>query len=284
MTSEIKYGLALIQFKEFADPNIVVEFAVEAEKAGWDGIFLCDHLLFEKDEIQPIAELWVLLGAIAAKTSRIKIGTYVTPLPRYHPWQFAKMAATLDVLSNGRLILGLGIGGPEDEFKAFGETYDTKILAEKLEEEITIIQGLWTGEPFSFSGKHYEVDNVGFLPKPVQSPRIPLIMGGMWPSKKPFVRAAQFDGAMPIHKNFPQDLTPDEIRQIIALINSNRKTEDKFEIIVSGTGFFSPDQHKSMIQSYIDSGITWWLEHVNTLMQPSVEEMRKMVKQGPPRP
>lgn len=284
MNSDIKYGIGLIQFKEFADPNLVVEFAVEAEKAGWDGFFLCDHLLFEKNEIQPIGEVWVLLSAIAARTSKIKIGTYVSPLTRYSPWQFAKMTATLDVLSNGRLMLGLGIGGPEDEFEAFGEEYDTKVLAEKLEEELIIIQGLWSGEPFSFSGKYYEIDNVAFLPKPVQYPRIPLLLGGMWPAKKPFVRAAQFDGALPIHKNFPQDLNPEEIRDIIKVINSNRKEDDKFEIIISGTGFFAPEHRKEIVQSYIDAGVTWWLEHVNTLMQPSVEEMRKIVKLGPPRP
>jgi hypothetical protein len=193
------------------------------------------------------------------------------------------MTATLDVLSNGRLILGLGIGGPAVEFEAFGEKYDTKVLAEKLEEELEIIQGLWTGESFSFSGKHYSIDNAAFHPKPIQTPRIPLILGGSWPAKKPFIRAAQFDGVMPIHKNFPQDLTPSELKEIVSLIKDNRKTDDNFEIIVSGTGFFTPDQREEIIQSYIDSGITWWLEHINTLMQPSVEAMMEIVKQGPPR-
>jgi len=283
MTTEIQYGLSLIQFREFADPNLVVEFAIEAETAGWDGIFLCDHLHFNREDKNPIGDLWVILSAIAAKTSKIKIGTYVTPITRYPPWQFAKMAATLDVLSNGRLILGLGIGGPAVDFEAFGEQYDVKILAEKLEEELEIIQGLWTGEPFSFSGKYYDINNVCFLPKPVQTPRIPIILGCSWPTKKPFIRAAKFDGAMPIHRNFPQDLTPEELREIIQLIKNERSTDDRFEIFHSGTGFFTPDQHKNIIRAYADLGITWWLEHVNTLMQPSVDAMMELVKRGPPR-
>ena len=283
MSSEIKYGLALIQFNEFADPDLVIEFAVEAENAGWDGIFICDHLHFSREPVNSIAETWILMSAIAAKTKKIKIGTNVTPLPRYHPWQFAKMAATLDVLSNGRLILGIGIGGPEVEFEAFGEKYDTKILAEKLDESLDIIQGLWTGEPFSYSGKYYTIDKVCLLPKPTQTPRIPLILGGTWPNKKPFIRAAKFDGAMPIHKNFPQELNAEEVKKINTLIMENRDSTNNFEIMISGTGFFTPEKRIEMIKPYIDAGITWWLEHVNTLMQPSVEAMRKLVQQGPPK-
>lgn len=283
MSSTTKYGLALIQFNEFANPDIVVEFAVEAEKAGWDGIFVCDHLLFSREPVNSIAETWILMSAIAAKTKKIKIGTYVTPLPRYHPWQFAKMAATLDILSKGRLILGIGIGGPEVEFEAFGEKYDTKILAEKLDESLDIIQGLWSGEPFSYSGKYYTIDNVSLLPKPIQTPRIPLILGGTWSNKKPFVRAAKFDGVMPIHKNFPQELSVEEVQEINSLIRKNRASTHNFEIMISGTGFFTPERRVEMIKPYIDAGITWWLEHVNTLMQPSVEAMREIVKQGPPK-
>ena len=284
MSSKIKYGISLIQFNEFSDPNLVVEFAVEAEKAGWDGIFLCDHLFYSREPVNSISETWVLLSAIAAKTQNIKIGTYVSPLPRYHPWQFAKITATLDVLSNGRLILGLGIGGPDVEYEAFGEKYDTKILAEKLEESLDILQGLWSGQPYSYSGKHYSLENVCLLPKPVQSPRIPIILGGTWPNKRPFIRATNFDGVAPIHKNFPQELTAEEFQEISTLIKQHRTSNEPFEILKSGTGFFAPEMRVEMIQSYANAGITWWLEHVNTLMQPSVEAMRKIVKQGPPEP
>jgi alkanesulfonate monooxygenase SsuD/methylene tetrahydromethanopterin reductase-like flavin-dependent oxidoreductase (luciferase family) len=283
MTSEIKYGISLIHFNELADPEIIIELAVEAEKAGWDGIFLPDHLLYDKQAIYPITETWILLSAIAAKTEKIKIGTGVAALPRYHPWWFAKMAATLDVLSKGRLMLGLGLGGPKSEYESFGEKYDVKVLAQKMDESLEIIQGLWTGEPFSFSGKYYQIDEAAFLPKPHQSPRIPMLFGGMWPNKKPFIRAAKYDGIMPIHKNFPQDLTPKELKEIISLVKENRSSDDPFELIVSGTGFFNPETRVEQIQPYIDVGITWWLEHVNTLMQPSVNAMREWVKSGPPK-
>ena len=283
MSSEIKYGISLIHFNELANPEVVIELAVEAEKAGWDGIFLPDHMLFDKQQIYPITETWILLSAIAAKTNKIKIGTGVAALPRYHPWWFAKMTATLDVLSKGRLILGLGLGGPKTEFESFGEEYNLKILAQKMEESLDILEGLWTGEPFSYSGKHYTVTEAGFLPKPAQSPRIPLVFGGMWPTKKPFIRGAKYDGIMPIHKNFPQDLTVDELRQIISIVKKNRETDEPFEVIISGTSFFNPEKRVEQIKPFIDAGITWWLEHVNTLMQPSVDAMKEWVKLGPPR-
>ncbi len=283
MSSNIKYGISLIHFNELSDPETVIELAIEAEKAGWDGIFLPDHLLYDKQQIYPVTETWILLSAIAAKTNRIKIGTGVAALPRYNPWWFAKMSATLDVLSKGRLILGLGLGGPEAEFESFGEEYNLRILAQKMDESLAIIEGLWTGEPFSFSGKHYTVKEAAFLPKPTQSPRIPMVFGGMWPTKKPFIRGARYDGIMPIHKNFPQDLTVDELRQIISIVEENRETDDSFEIMIFGTGFFNPEKRIEQIEQYIDAGITWWLEHVNTLMQPSVDAMKEWVKLGPPR-
>ena len=283
MTEEIKYGITIIQFNEFADPELVVEFAEEAEKAGWDGIFLIDHVYFNREQIPSIAETWVLLAAIAARTKRIKIGTSVTALPRYPPWQFAKMAATLDVLSKGRLILGLGLGGPAVEYETFGQKYDLKILAEKMDESLDILQGLWTGEMFSFEGKHYQIDRACLRPKPVQSPRIPLILGGSWPHKKPFIRAAKYDGIMPIHKDFPRDLTPAQLKEIKDIIKDHRKISDPFEVMILGSTFFNQDKRFEIIQSYKDIGITWWLEQVNTLMQPSVDVMREWVKQGPPK-
>ena len=86
MPSEIKYGIGFVQFNEFADPELAIEFAVEAEKAGWDGIFLIDHVYFSREDLPSIAETWILLSAIAARTERIKIGTSVTALPRYPPF------------------------------------------------------------------------------------------------------------------------------------------------------------------------------------------------------
>lgn len=283
MSSKIKYGISLIHFNELSDPNLVIEFAVEAEKAGWDGIFLPDHMLFDKMQIYPITDTWILLSAIAARTETIKIGTGVAALPRYHPWWFAKMTATLDILSKGRLILGLGLGSPETEYESFGEEYNVKVLAQKMDESLEIIQGLWTGEPFSYSGKYYTVDNAAFLPKPVQSPRIPMLFGGTWPGKKPFIRAAKYDGLIPIHKNFPQDLTIEELKEIIFIVESNRDIDDPYELMIFGSGFFNPDSRVEQIQPYIGVGITWWLEHVNTLMQPSVDAMREWIKLGPPK-
>ncbi|MHA2042787.1 MAG: LLM class flavin-dependent oxidoreductase, partial [Candidatus Thorarchaeota archaeon] len=151
--------------------------AKEAEECNWDGFFMWDHINPETGFKKGVADPWITLSAIAAVTERIRIGTTVTPLPRRRPQKVARETASLDVLSNGRLILGVGLGGPTDaEFEV--EDTSARIRAEKLDESLDIITGLWSGEPFSFQGKHYKFDEVTFNPTPIQKPRIPIWCAG----------------------------------------------------------------------------------------------------------
>ncbi len=123
--------------------------AVDAEQAGWDGVFVWDHMVVWSGNL--VGDPWILLAAAAAATERIALGPMVTPLPRRRPWKLAREAVTLDQLSGGRLILGVGIGfPPEPEFTAFGEPTEAKVRAEMLDEGLEIITGLWTGRPFGF--------------------------------------------------------------------------------------------------------------------------------------
>ncbi|MFW9794927.1 MAG: LLM class flavin-dependent oxidoreductase, partial [Candidatus Thorarchaeota archaeon] len=157
----MKYGIYISNFALRGDPNKFLELAVAAEDAGWDGFFMWDHNYAGKDEL--IADPWITLAAIAARTKKIRIGTTVTPLPRRRPEKVAREVATLDILSNGRFILGVGLGGSSDnDYRSFGEDIDLKTRAEKLEESLTILEGLWSGQPFSFSGKHYTIHEVTF--------------------------------------------------------------------------------------------------------------------------
>jgi alkanesulfonate monooxygenase SsuD/methylene tetrahydromethanopterin reductase-like flavin-dependent oxidoreductase (luciferase family) len=122
------------------------------------------------------------------RTERILLGTMVTPIPRRHPWKLARETVTLDHLSGGRLLLGVGLGGfPQEEFAAFGETGDAKVRAAKLDEGLEVLTGLWSGARFSYRGTQYRVHDAHFTPSPVQQPRIPIWVAGTWPIKAPFL-------------------------------------------------------------------------------------------------
>jgi alkanesulfonate monooxygenase SsuD/methylene tetrahydromethanopterin reductase-like flavin-dependent oxidoreductase (luciferase family) len=193
----MKYGLDVSTAGEYADPCILADLALEAEQAGWDGFFLWDVIFAEGQADMPVTDSWIALAAIASKTQQIRIGALLTPLARRRPWKVARETVALDHLSKGRLIFAAGLGYQTLEFTPFEEESDPKIRAEKLEEGLQILNNLWAGEPCRFQGKHYHINVTKFLPRPVQSPRIPVWIGGYWPNRKPFRRAAQWDGAYP---------------------------------------------------------------------------------------
>ena len=204
----VKHGVDFPPFEEFADPRFMAELAYEAEQAGWDGVFTWDHVWLGMKE--PFADPWVALSAVAMRTERVRIGAMVTPLARRRPWQVARATVSLDHLSDGRLIFGAGLGSPPDtEFGVFGEETDRKIRARKLDEGLDVLAGLWSGEPFSYEGEEYRIDDVTFLPKPMQQPRIPVWVGGQWPNRAPFRRAARWDGAFPTANDGNTPITPD---------------------------------------------------------------------------
>ena len=152
----MKYGIDIPNFGYWADPRHVAEFAREIEEAGWDGLSIWDHLLLWPGNV--VGDPWIALAAAAATTDRISLMMMVTPLPRRRPWKVAREANSLDQLSSGRFILGVGIGyPPEEEFGAFGEPTDDRLRADMLDEGLDVITGLWGGEPFSYEGDHYQL-------------------------------------------------------------------------------------------------------------------------------
>jgi alkanesulfonate monooxygenase SsuD/methylene tetrahydromethanopterin reductase-like flavin-dependent oxidoreductase (luciferase family) len=166
----MKYGVYISNYALQGNPIKFLELAVAAEDAKWDGFFMWDHNYPGEDKL--IADPWITLAAIAAHTENIRIGTTVTPLPRRRPQKVAREVTTLDILSNGRFILGVGLGGgPDEEFGKFGEDTDLKVRAEKLDESLAILEGLWSGKPFTFSGKNYTIEEVTFNPRPMHRPR-----------------------------------------------------------------------------------------------------------------
>ncbi len=281
---KVRYGLYVPNFGEASYARTLAELAFEAEKSGWDGFFLWDHIV-EWDRRVPVCDSFTALAAIALNTKRIRIGTTVTPLPRLRPWVVARQTASLDHLSNGRLILGVGLGGPEStDYERFGETADNKVLAEKLDEALDVITGLWSGKPFSYSGKHYKITKkTVFLPPPKQKLRIPIWVGGFWPNKGPFRRAAKWDGVLPLKRGHPIRPEPKDLRDILAFIKSHRTISTPLDAAIIGWGT-SKDRRKNAkkIGPYVEAGLTWWLESLY-LGRDSPEKMLKRIRMGPPR-
>lgn len=274
------YGIYLANVDETSDPTLLAELAHEAEEEGWDGVFIWDHIGGPQRAVDP----WVALTAMAMRTQAVKLGPIVTPVARRRPWKLARETVTLDHLSGGRLILGVGLGWGPEEFSTFGEDGTPRVRAEKLDEGLAVLTGLWSGEPFSYSGKHYQVEGVCFLPRPVQSPRIPIWPCGAWSDKKaPFRRAAQWDGVVAIaDPRQNRAILPEEVPAIRAYVQQHRTTDEPFDvtIILWSEGDRSAREQEETAR-YAEAGVTWWIEDLSSERFP-LEEARKRLHKGPP--
>ncbi len=271
------------------DVHDLAELAHEAEEAEWDGVFVPDCIYIDAapDPASLGFDPWIVLAAIAMRTERVRIGTMLTPLSRRRPWKVARETTTLDRLSNGRLILPVGLGALDDAgFARVGEATDRKTRAELLDESLDIITGLWSGQPFSYSGKHYQVDNLRFLPTPVQSPRIPVWVVGAWPRTKSMQRALRYDGLLPAKINEDgsfTEVTPDDIRAMKAFVEEQRTQATPFDIVWEGrTPGDHPKQATSMVRPFAEAGATWWMETMWSAPN-GPDDVRARIRQGPPR-
>ncbi len=199
----MRRGLFIPPFDNLADPRVIAELAAEAEAVGWDGVFLWDHIQYP-DPITAMCDPWICLAAIANATERIRIGTMVTPLARRRPAVLARQAVSLDILSEGRMVLGFSVGGDSNgEMEELGEEASMRERAAMLSEGLGVIDSLMRGDEIDHRGEHYSLQSKPFLPSPVQSPRIPIWLGAMWrsplpsPLPRPFRRAAEWDGIFP---------------------------------------------------------------------------------------
>ncbi|HYL58033.1 MAG TPA: LLM class flavin-dependent oxidoreductase [Candidatus Acidoferrales bacterium] len=278
----MKFAFDLPQFGPYANPRLLAELAHDAEAAGWDGFFLWDHIQVGWPDA--VADPWIALAAIACATSRIVLGPIVTPLFRRHPWKLARETVTLDHLSGGRLVLGVGLGTDLfTEISIFDGPIDDKVRAEMLDEGLAILLGLWSGEKFSFAGKHYTVRETQFLPTPLQKPRIPIWVAGTWPHKRPYRRAARFDGIAPISMDIEKPLTPAVVRELVAFIKSVRIATTPFDVIQSGdTPGDDKARARAIVAPYEAAGSTWWFESPLPWKTP-LEKVRERIRQGPPR-
>lgn len=275
----MKYGFVL----PYGDARTAADFAFEAEQAGWDGFFVWEPVWGW--------EAWMLLTAAAMRTQRIKLGTMITPISRLRPWELASKTVTLDHLSNGRVILSVGLGAVDTGFAEFGEVTDRKTRAELLDEGLDILTGLWRGQPFNYAGKHYHIKETKFYPPPppIQQPRIPIWVVGAWPKEKSMQRALRYDGLLPNVMNEQgqhQPATPEAISEIAAYAKTQRADVTPFDIVVEGqTPGDDGDAARSIVRQWIAAGATWWIEALwGAPDQPvDLDGILRRIKQGPPR-
>ena len=202
-----------INIPPFTDATTIVELAVEAEQAGWDTVLVWDHLQWIASLELDVHDPWALLSAMAVRTERVRLGTCVTPLARRRPQVVAKQLVTLDHLSGGRAVLGVGLGEPPDsDFADFGDESDARIRAERLDEALTIIDGLVSGRPVDHRGTHFRVV-ADVRPAAVQRPRVPILVAGIAPNARPLERALRWDGFLPIGSDGP--LTPTDVERYL---------------------------------------------------------------------
>ncbi len=283
----MKTGLYLPNFGAWGEPAAMVSLAIDAEESGWDGFFIWDHIGGFKNTM---ADPWVALGAVAQATATITIGTTVTPVPRRRPQKLARETTTVDRLSGGRFVFGVGSGEGAPEFDKMGENTDHRARGEMLDEALDVITQLWSGEPVDHRGTYYTVEGARFVPTPVQTPRIPIWVGGFWPYTRPMRRAARWDGVMPLLRLEEGEIETEALRACVDYIAAHREISDPFDVVYSGvTPGDDPERAAEIVGAFADAGATWWLEPIapyrydEGMAEPwDTERLRERVLQGPP--
>jgi alkanesulfonate monooxygenase SsuD/methylene tetrahydromethanopterin reductase-like flavin-dependent oxidoreductase (luciferase family) len=280
----MKFGLSLPTKDDYGNIQRLAEVAVHAEESGWDGFFLWDHI---STGVGPLVDPWIAIASVAGHTSKLRLGLLVTPLVRRRPWKVAREIVSLDHLSKGRMVLGVGLGDfKKKEFEAFNEVSDTQQRGRMLDEGLEIVNGLQKGEPFKFSGEYYQItSSTIFNPPPIQKPRIPIWVAGKGPNLRPFRRAARWDGALPLARGRSKKdfINMHEFKEIKAYLQKHRRSDEHFDLCVSGVlPGESLSKDKALMEAYERAGATWWIEFVYSATG-SFQQNLDRIRLGPPR-
>jgi alkanesulfonate monooxygenase SsuD/methylene tetrahydromethanopterin reductase-like flavin-dependent oxidoreductase (luciferase family) len=271
MTKAMRYGVIL----PGGTANEQLEQAVLAETSGWDGVFVWEAAYG--------VDAWGLLAAMAAATTRVRLGTMLTPLPWRRPWKVASQVATVDQLSGGRAVLGIGVGALTTDLPRTGEVTDLRARADMMDEGIDLMRALWAGAS-GFHGQHYAYDvdrnDLGEVGRPVQE-RIPIWVVAVWPRPRSMRRVLKCDGVIPAHDGTPQ--TAREMRTWLA----ERGAPADLDILSEGeTPADDPKAAWAQVEPWADGGCTWWMETRWEMPHHSAERMREIrrrIAAGPPR-
>lgn len=257
-----------VSLPPFADPRALVELGAEAEAAGWDGVLLWDHLQWDTRDGPDIHDPWAVLSAMAVRTDRIALGTAVTPLARRRPWVLAKQVTTLDHLSGGRAVLGVGLGEPGDaDFGAFGDEPDRGRRARIVDDALDLVDKLLRGEPVTHHSEHFDVE-AQLRPRPLQSPRPRIFIAGTHPYRRPIARATRWDGFFPI--SYAGLLTPEQIATYLDGVD--RPT---------GWDLYTGFVPEYSVADFEAAGVTWIVESAG----PDgdwIDDLRTRIRTGPP--
>ncbi len=286
MSAQLKFGFVA----PFVDARELSELAALGEARGWDGVFLAESIWG--------VDAWVSLAAAAMTTRQLRLGTLLTPVPRWKPWDLASRVGTVDRLSNGRTIMGVGLGALHEGWLAFEADEGRRTRAEKLDEGLAIYDGLMHGQPFAFEGKHYSARPTQFFPPdpPVQQPRPPVWVVGAHmvgrPSQPSLERAARWDGLLPQVSREGERGKPglDDFIDVVARVRQLREDAglgwEGYDVIVeadSSGEFVQLDPPEP--RAWAQAGATWWIESWWSLAPDAagLAELHRRVSAGPPR-
>ncbi len=258
-----------------------LEQAVLAEQAGWDGVFVWEAAYG--------VDAWSLLAAMAVRTTRVRLGTMLTPLPWRRPWKVASQVATLDQLSGGRAVLAVGTGAVDTDLPDTAEVTDLRGRAERLDEGIDLIRALWQGQT-SYQGQHYRYRtgrmDLTSAARPVQE-RIPIWVVGVWPRPKSLRRALRCDGIIPQYQLDGRGPGPQDARAVRDWLDEHGAGPG-FDVVADGeTPAGDPGAAAALVTPWANAGCTWWLETRWEMPHDSPERMGQIAERlraGPPRP
>jgi alkanesulfonate monooxygenase SsuD/methylene tetrahydromethanopterin reductase-like flavin-dependent oxidoreductase (luciferase family) len=278
----MRFGLFVPAFAELADPRRVAELAHTAEESGWEGFYLWDHVLGRGG--MGVADPWVTLAAVAMATEWVRIGALVTPLSRRRPWVMARHVTSLDHLSGGRVVVGIGLGHDGwHEFSAFGEPVDPAARAGLLDESLDVLRRLLSGEPVHHHGEQLAVDTEPFIPRPLQDP-VPIWAACQWPNRPPLVRAARLQGCFPIFTAPvpPPPPTPAEVAEVRGELDRLGAAPDIDIVVRCALSLEQPSALQRRLSELEEAGVTWMLEGFAP-GEPPAAVVEELVRRGPPR-
>jgi alkanesulfonate monooxygenase SsuD/methylene tetrahydromethanopterin reductase-like flavin-dependent oxidoreductase (luciferase family) len=280
----MRFGLSVMNFGDFADARVMADLAREAEAAGWEALLVWDHLAFMWGP--PSGDPWTLVTACSLVTEHLLVGTDVSVIARERPLPFANRVATVDRLSDGRVVLGVGVGGAADEYRGAGEPVDLRERAAVTDEVLDVVRRLLAGERVTHRGAACTVEGVTLAPLPVQAP-VPVWVGGNSAGARR--RAARHDGWVP----FPYDeegnlqLPPAMFGEQLAGILAARAAAGipayaPFAAATHGETPVDPVEGAAAVRPWGEAGATWWLESLHGY-RGTTADLFARVQAGPPR-
>jgi alkanesulfonate monooxygenase SsuD/methylene tetrahydromethanopterin reductase-like flavin-dependent oxidoreductase (luciferase family) len=273
----VRHAVYCANFGRLGDPRLLVDLAERAEQAGWDGFFVYDHIVIAPGRAVPSADPWAVLAAVAART-RLVLGPMVTPLARRQPWEVAHQAVALDALSEGRLVLGAGLGESMDA-DAFGVGGTPRERADRLDESLGLLRRFWAGEEVTHDGT-WRIAGATLAPRPVRGD-IPIWVAGRYPNRRPAERAARHDGFFPIDTTWDlgAPLPPHRLAELVGEIRPER---EPFDVVTAGVTPPERARAATVVEPYERAGATWWLEIIEP-RRGEVDALRGRIEAGPPR-